>query len=216
MINNIQNTQFKQFMLKKNVIFFEKKTVSNNSTKLKAAIGATVGTLIPLCIMMKKKNVKNPLKIEYGIKDMLILSATSVIGGIIGGMIGENRKSKINKFKEGTFQFLNAALPTLGVAGGLKLCTKQKRSNNVHCKILSVAMGIAVGMFSALKLSNFIFDPKDIHPDRKLSAKDCLASADEAVGALALAKFPLVQSLQLDKALPLIYGYCGYRAGKTS
>lgn len=216
MINNVQNTPSKQFTQKQNAITFEKKSVSNNNTKLKAAIGAFGGTLVPLGIMMKKGNIKNPFKLEYGLKDMLALSATSVIGGTLGGMIGENKESKINKFKEGTFQFLNAARPTLGVAGGLKLCAKQKRLDCVPCKMLSVALGIAAGMFSALKLSNFIFDPKDKYPDRKLSPKDCLASADEAVGALALAKFPIVQAIQLDKALPLIYGYCGYRAGKTS
>lgn len=216
MINNVQNTSLKQFKSQQNYTNFEKNPTSNNNTKLKAAIGATVGTLVPLALMMKKRNIKNPLNLEYGLKDMLILSATSVIGGALGGMVGENRESKINKFKEGTFQFLNAALPTLGVAGGLKLCSKQKMLSNIPCKILSVAMGVAAGMCSALKLSNFIFDPKDKHPDRKLSPKDCLASADEAVGALALAKFPLVQAVKLDKALPLIYGYCGYRAGKTN
>lgn len=215
MINNIQNTQFKQFAPKQNTTTFDNINVSNNNTKLKAAIGATIGTLIPLGLIMKNKNIKNPLKLEYGLKDMMLLSATSIAGGTLGGMIGENKKSKINKFKEGAFQFLNAALPTLGVAGGLKLCAKQKNLDRVPCKMLSVAIGIITGMFGALKLSNFIFDPKDKQPDRKLSPKDCLASADEAVGALALAKLPLVQTIQLDKALPLIYGYCGYRAGKT-
>ena len=204
-INNAHITSFKQFSQKQ-----------KNNTKLKAATGAIVGTLIPLGMMMKKGNIKNPLKIEYGLKDMLILSATSVVGGTLGGMIGENKESKINKFKEGTFQFLNAALPTLGVAGGLKLCAKQKRLDYVPCKILSVVLGIATGMFSAIKLSNFIFDPKDKHPDRKLTLKDCLVSTDDAIGALALAKFPIVQAIRLDKALPIIYGYCGYRAGKTS
>jgi len=214
-INNIQNTPFKQFISKQVTIKNKKQTVLNDNAKLKAAIGAAAGTLIPLGLMMKKRNIKNPFKLEYSLKDMLTLSAASVAGGAAGGMIGENKNSKINKFKEGTFQFLNAALPTLGVAGGLKLCANQKRLNSVPFKILSVIMGVAAGMFGALKLSNFIFDPKDKFPDRKLSAKDCIASADEAVGALALAKFPIVQTIQLDKVLPLIYGYCGYRAGKN-
>ena len=215
MINSIQNISFKQNLQKQKETNSERKNISADNVKLKAALGSTAGTLLPIVFMMKKRNIKNPLKLEYGLKDMLILSATSVTGGTLGGMMGENKESKIKKFKEGTFQFLNAALPTLGVAGGLKLCAKQKRLDCVHCKILSVGLGIAAGMFGALKLSNFIFDPHDKHPDRKLHPKDCLASADEAVGALALAKFPIVNAIQLDKALPLIYGYCGYRAGKT-
>ncbi|MBR1617624.1 hypothetical protein IJ670_05670 [bacterium] len=203
-------------MPKQNTTVLEKKPVSNNNVKLKAAIGATIGTLIPLGLMMKKRNTGNPLKLEYSLKDILMLSATSVAGGTLGGMIGENNKSKMNKFKEGTFQFLNAALPTLGVAGGLKLCAKQQALNHIPFKILSTLIGIMAGMFGAIKLSNFMFDPKDKHPDRKLSPKDYLASADEAVGALALTKLPIIKVIQLDKALPLIYGYCGYRAGKTN
>ena len=210
MLNTINSFPFER----KNITA-EKLNNNEKNTKLKSAIGATIGTVVPLAVMMKKREIKNPLKLEYGLKDMIVLSGTSVSGGILGGMINENKEAKKNKFKEGTFQFLNAVLPTVMVAGGLKLCEKEKKLNTTPFKLLSLAVGIVVGMYSALKLSNKIFDPNDIHPDRKLSPKDCLASADEAVGALALAKFPLISKLNLDKALPLIYGYCGYRAGKT-
>ena len=164
--------------------------------------------------MMKEKNIKNPLKLEYCAKEMLLMTGSSIIGGTIAGMFNENRETRKNKFKEGVFQFLNATLPTIGVASGLKLCARQKNFDCAPYKILSVMAGIAVGMFSALKLSNFIFDPKDEKPDRKFSPKDCLSSIDDTIGALALAKFPLTNAIQLNKALPLIYGYCGYRAGK--
>jgi len=213
MINNTYSPAFNNFQQLQNE--YKQPNSKKSNTNTKALIGATIGTLIPLSLMMKKGGVKNPLKLEYKLKDMLTLSASSILGGAISGMAGENKESKINKLKEGTFQFLNTTLPMLCVTGGLKLCTKQRILNCTPCKILSVATGIMAGMLGALKLSNFIFDPKDRQPDRKLSPKDYLASADEAIGALALAKFPLVKAIQLDKALPLIYGYCGYRAGKT-
>lgn len=215
MLNRVKRSPFEDFNFalgKSNTNEIEEK----KNTKLKSAIGATIGTVLPLGITMKKKGIKNPLKLEYGLKDMLVLSGSSVGGGMTAGMINETKEAKKNKLKEGTFQFLNAVLPTVAVAMSLKLCEKQKQLNNNSFKIFSVALGVAGGMFAALKLSNFIFDPHDKFPDRKLSPKDCLASADEAVGALALAKFPIVKSLNLDKSLPLIYGYCGYRAGNVS
>lgn len=187
----------------------------NDKIKTKSLIGATIGTAIPLSLLAKKQQTKNLLKLEYKLKDMLILSTSSIAGGMICGMYKENNESKNNKLKEGVFQLLNSTIPTLCVAGMLKICEKHSKFNNVPCKIIAVALGIGIGMFTAIKSANKIFDPKDEHPDRRIGAKDFIANSDDAIGALALAKFPIIRSLKIDKALPLIYGYCGYRAGKA-
>lgn len=212
MINVTYSPQFKNFQQ------FEKKykqpSTNKSNTKAKALIGATIGTVIPLAVMMKTQKTKNPFKLDYELKDILVLSTSSITGGMLGGMHKENKVAKKNKFKEGIFQLLNAGLPAISVAGMLKLCEKQK-INNPICKITAVTAGIAVGMLAAIKSTNKIFDPHDRHPDRKLGPKDFIATADDAVGALALGKFPMIQALHLDKALPLAFGYCGYRAGKA-
>ena len=184
------------------------------NTNLKAFSGALIGTVVPVAMMMKKQNIKNPLKLEYGLKNMVALSGMSILGGTLAGMINEDKKTKFNKFKEGTFQFLNATLPAIGAAGALEIC-KKKNLNTTPSKLLAISIGIIMGMLTSVKFVNKVFDPKDEHPDRKLSPKDCLASMDDAIGALALAKILVVQNLKLDKALPLIYGYCGYRAGSA-
>ena len=188
---------------------------NNVYTKMRAGIGAVAGTAIPLAIMMKNRKIKNPLKMEYGLQDMLILSGTSVAGGTVAGMIGEDKKTNKNKFKEGVFQFLNASIPTWIVGGVLKLPESSNRFNNPVTKVASVLGGLVVGMFGAAQVSNLVFDPKDKEPDRKLTFKDCLVNADDALGALTLARLPIIQNLHLDTALPAIYAYCGYRAGKT-
>ena len=89
--------------------------------KLKAGTGALLGTLIPMIFMMKKQNIKNPLKLKYGLSEMVTLSASSIVGGVALGMIGEDKKTNENKAKEGLFQFLNASIPTWIVAGVIKL-----------------------------------------------------------------------------------------------
>lgn len=190
---------------------------SKETTKpsVKSIIGAVGGTVIPLAIMMKQRQIKNPFKMEYGLQDMLVLSATSVGGGVAAGMIGEDKHTQKNQLKEGVFQFLNASIPTWIIGGVLKLPETSHKFNNAPTKIFSVIGGLVVGMFGAAHVSNLIFDPKDKEPDRKLTFKDCIVNADDVLGALVLAKFPLIEKLHLDKLLPAIYACCGIRAGNA-
>ena len=88
---------------------------------------------------------------------------------------------------------------------------------NTHfSKIITTTATILVGMQGAASVSNIICDPKDKRPDRKLTLLDSLANIDDLVGVLVLAKFPIVKQLQIDKLLPAIYAFCGYRAGKSN
>ncbi len=190
-------------------------TDKKNKPNIKAIFGATAGTAIPLVIMMKQRKIKNPLKMEYGLQDMLILSATSVAGGVTAGMIGEDKQTRKSQLKEGVFQFLNASIPTWIIGGVLKLPESSHNFNNAPTKIFSVIGGLVVGMFGAAHVSNLIFDPKDKEPDRKITFKDCIVNADDVLGALVLAKFPLIEKLHVDKLLPVIYAYCGIRAGNA-
>lgn len=184
--------------------------------KLKAAIGTTLGTAIPMAVMMKKQGVKNPLKLTYGLKEMLILSSTSILGAVGLSMYNESKETNKKKLNEGLFQFTNATFPAIMVWGGLEICKKVKQLNNVPSKIITTLAGIFAGMKLAASATNKICDPKDLVPDRKHDLKDTLANADDLVGALILAKVPFIDRLKIDKLLPVIYGYCGYRAGKTN
>ena len=215
MYNQVQNMKINSA---KQVILGSLPEKSNNrNTKIKSAIGSVAGTIIPLAIMMKNRRITNPLKLEYGLKDMVILSGSSVLGGVTAGFIGSDKKSRKNKVKEGVFQFFNAAIPTWMAGGALKICetSKTKFFKTIPFKLFSVGIGLIVGMLGAAEFSNLLFDPHDKEPDRKITLKDCFVNADDALGALVLAKFPLVEKLHLEKLLPLIYTYCGYRAGKA-
>ena len=192
--------------------------VRNVTTKdrIKAGVGAIAGCILPMVYMMKKQKVKNPFNLHYGLTEMVTMSATSVIGGVAAGMLGEDKETNKNKMKEGVFQFLNASVPAWVVGGGLKLCEFSKNYNNIPGKILAMLGGLVIGMYGAASVSNVICDPYDRVPDRKLTLLDCLVNIDDALGVLVLAKFPFVGKLHLERALPFIYAYCGYRAGKTN
>ena len=106
--------------------------------------------------------------------------------------------------------------PTWLAAATLKWCETTKGMNNPIAKIGAIAGTILVGMHGAASLSNIICDPKDKYPDRKLSLLDSIANIDDLFGVLVLAKLPIVNQLHLDKLLPAIYTFCGYRAGKSN
>lgn len=227
-VNNNINVQassvFNSYLPRKNTEFLSKTNYRVRSynrdiskeDKTKALIGSTIGTIIPILFMMKKQNVKNPLKLKYGMWDMINTAAGSIIGGVGLGLIGEKKEVQKNRLKEGLFQFMNASIPTWIVGGVVSLCENSEKYNNKWNKILSVAGGLLVGMYGSAALSNLITDPKDKYPDRKLSAKDALANIDDGIGALALAKFPIIEKLNIGRFLPIIYTACGYRAGQSN
>ena len=201
-----------RFMLRRN----HSRRKETTSDKLQAAVGSVLGTIIPMAIMMKRQGVKNPLKLKYDLKEMLIISATSIMGGVGAGMIGNDAKTNWNKSREGVFQFMNAAIPTWLAAATLRWCETTPKMNNNFSKIFATIATILIGMQGAASVSNIICDPKDNHPDRKLTFLDSLANIDDLIGVLVLAKFPIVEKLHIDKLLPAIYTFCGYRAGKSN
>ena len=94
-------------------------------------------------------------------------------------------------------QFLKGTIPTWIVAGVMKLSEMSKNYNNIPSKIGSVILSLAVGMYGTATISNLLFDPLDKKPDRKLTLKDCIVNADDAIGVLVLAKIPFVDKLHI-------------------
>lgn len=180
-----------------------------------ALIGAVVGTAIPLFLFAKKQN-KSFLKMHYGLKEIVGVSAGSIIGGVLGGMVHSDKFDRKPKINEGVFQFMNAAIPPAVVVGLAYLTQKVKFLNNNFGKIGSVFVGLIGGMFAAAKLSNFICDPKDKVPDRKLTIKDSLANIDDAIGTLAITDIKAFKKIPVAPLLPPIYILCGYRAGDSN
>lgn len=211
-MNNISSNQPQHYILRRNRL--SRKTSPED--RLKAGIGSLAGVAIPMALMMKKQGVKNPFNLKYGLGDMLTLSGTSILGGVSAGMLGNDKETNEAKAREGLFQFLNASIPTWLTGAAIRLCETTPKYNTIPAKIFSIAGSLLIGMHGAASVSNLICDPKDKYPDRKLDLKDSLANLDDMLGILVLAKFPMAKELHLEKALPFIYSYCGYRAGKSN
>ena len=201
-----------RFVLRRNRLTHKEST----QDKIQAFAGALLGTVAMMAALMKHQKIKNPLKLKYELGEMIALSAAPIVGGVSLGMIGNEGNANLAKSREGVFQILNAAIPTWLSGASLRLCETSKGLNNIPAKIISLAVSLLTGMHGAAVLSNQISDPKDKHPDRKLTMRDSLANIDDMVGVFVLAKFPLASKLQISKILPSIYSYCGFRAGKSN
>ena len=145
------------------------------------------------------------------------MSLSAIIGGVLAGMSGEkNPLHRKRKKNEAVFQFMNTAVPATLVCGAVKFCERFKKLNHSTYKMFGTAAGLVGGMYLGAEISNKINDPKDKVPDRKVTMKDAIANIDDAFGALVIAKFPGIKHLHVEKVLPVIFAWCGYRAGESN
>ena len=184
-------------------------------TSLCTAVGSAAGTVVPMMYFAKKQN-KKLFNINFGLKEMVLTSAGAIIGGLIGGISGGEKTHKKQKINEGVFQFMNATVPTFLTASVFAIANKVKTFDKPMFKIPAIMLSLVGGMHLAAKISNKINDPYDKIPDRKLTLKDSVANLDDAIGVFVLAKTPAIDKLQVEKALPFIYSWCGYRAGMSN
>lgn len=183
--------------------------------KIASAIGATVGAGLAVATFAKKQN-KSFLNVEYGLKEMLAVGLGAISGGVLGGVLTSNRKKHERKLDEGIFQYSMVALPGFAVSGAMLACEKIKPLNNTPAKIAGTVLALAGGLEISVDVANFVSDIDNNEPDRKLTFKDAIASVDDLIGILVLAKIKAVKKLKLERFLPAVYAYCGYKAGTTN
>lgn len=194
--------------------YHQQEDLSVNS-KIIIGAGAVAGTLIPVLALAKHQKT-NIINLKYGLKEMILTSLGGILGGVASGIAVDKKEHRTQKVHEGVFQFMNAAIPPLLVMPVIKLCEKVKPLNNMPSKVIGTLGVLFGGMKIAANMSNFINDPKDLVPDRKLTLKDAAANVDDALGIFVLAKMPFVKYLHVEKLLPVIYSWCGYRAGESN
>ena len=155
-------------------------------------------------------------KLEYNAYKMIGMAAAANIGGILLSSIGESKKDQKKKWKEGAFQMSLTTLPLLLVDGSIKLVEKCKSAkiNNNFVKIIVSAFGVAIGSNTAIAISNKLRNDKEAKkPKRELKLIDMIANIDDFVAIMVLAKIPFAKKIKIERALPFIYAFCGYRSG---
>ncbi len=204
----------------------KEKIERKNKINVPVLISTTVGTLIPLLILRKyaskeQNSIKKcPLRFldkNIGLKEILFIGVGSIIGGLSGGIISdENTKHHKNKIKESIFQLANLIIPTSLVAGLIELTKKCKEPVNPFVKVGAIITGLAVGMPTALyisnKINNYIMNESNCK-NRSLKAGDGLIHFDDIVNTMILGKMPSVDKFPIARILPFLYGINGYNVG---
>lgn len=184
-------------------------------TKFVSAITAAGGAAFAVSMLARKQN-KGFFDVNYSLKEMLGVAFSAVSGGVLGGVFTSKPKTHERKLDEGIFQYSMIAVPGLAVSGAMLLCDEFKRLNNTPAKLAATGIAVAGGWQAAVKIANFVSDIDDDEPDRKLKFKDAIASVDDLIGIMVLAKVKFVKKMRLERILPAVYAFCGYKAGTTN
>lgn len=193
-----------------------KKQKPTAKDKILAALGGMLGAGTTLAVLMKRQKIKNPLHVQYKVGSMLTMAACANTGGILLSSIGAPAANQKKKWKEGAFQFILTSAPMLLVDGAIKLCSKSPKKiiNNNFTKILASIAGVAIGSNTAIAVSNKLREGKETKkPKRELKPIDMIANLDDAVAIMVLAKIPFAKKIHIERALPVIYSFCGFRSG---
>lgn len=180
-------------------------------TNVKALLGATIGMGSAIAITSRAFKGKE-LPTHQEVAKMLIMAGGANLGGVVGGSIGADEKQKEKKWKEAGFQMLNVTAPMLMVSSFLGICNKTKSlKNNAPVKIIGSLLAMTLGAYTATKISNTMND--DDEPDRKYTYKDTFTNFDDIVATIKIGFREFAEKIPVDKILPFIYIYNGFRAG---
>ena len=177
-------------------------------------IGAALGAGLSWGYYAKKyKGVdeKQIGAIKTGLK-MIVMCASSIIGGVAAGSVGAKPDSIRRKVKEGAFQMMNMALPMTLVTLFHHLCEKNKTLAKTPIKIIGSFAAMISGAALATIITNATRD-KD-QPYRKYSIKDSTANFDDIVATIVIGFPEWKDKINVEPVVPFIYAYNGMRAGQ--
>lgn len=217
----------------------EPKQKNIKKIKTASAAGAAIGIAAAVSgvyAAAEKSSAGRLLKnFSYNEKDILLIGAGSILGGLSGGIYADKDNIKA-KLKEASMQFFGCLLcPLAFLAAGGKLLEKSKfelpklkgASNAVKClnqisgalpKIAVTAGSLVLGMHTGSKIMNKLHGRifKDTKT-RDVHASDYLVHTDDmCTAACLLLKDSKTLSALTSKALPLSFLPAGINAGAAS
>ena len=210
-------------------------TANRKQVKTASVIGSAIGiaaAVAGIYAMTKKGNPATSFNnLTYGEKDILLIGAGSILGGLTGGLIADkneaNRKPKLREATQQFFGSLMCPIAILSVAekalekSGFKMPqikSASKYVNNVIGAIPKIAVtigsliaGMEIGNKIMNKVNNKIFNEEvkhDVHPSDYLVHTD-----DMCVAASLLLKDSKSISSITSKVLPLSFILAGTKTG---
>ncbi len=200
--------------------FNDSKKKTNNNALIGSIIGTSIATFLAVSKSKNKdKFIKQIVKTDFASpKNMIMVAAGSILGGLAGGIIKDkhNPDNVWKKIKESNFQMIsNVIFPLIFLkilknAASTLTKTSSKLVKNV-ATFMSVFTGVIAGAFTGSKVANKlnkdIIKP-EVPYERELKPKDFFVHIDDIPVALAFSNVPYI-----DKLIPIILAIRGYEAG---
>ena len=212
------------------------------SAKVKKGVLMTTvgGVLAGMAIVLKKGGYSiNPAKmfkgaaknwgitkVDYKEWEVIILAASSISGGLLGGHLFDKKDNMKAKLREAVIQMGGNILIPLGcVGGGARIYDKfykqkvinkfklSKKKEGIPNMILAaVTLGLAI--YLGNKTANFINeDIYKIRDDRSIKVADMSGHVDDTCMAISLADSESIISKTISRIIPLALLVCGYSSG---
>ena len=198
-------------------------TVSDKKVKMAALSGSIVGTLLYLFTVakiMKKKNFKigDILKVDFNSTLRAMgLATSSLLGGLTGGLLVDEKKNKKHKLKESMHQFLGNIITPITIVGMATSWIEKQKYGKLKSTLLGfvaavvgVGLGVTGGNKIATALNQKIYKEDDT---RKVGIKDFGIHVDDLFTVLGMTDLGDVVKNFVSKALPVVFLICGYEAG---
>lgn len=184
--------------------------------KIAAFVGTTIGVASAVALLSRGKSIKN---IEYKGKEVLTTATGSVIGGLLGGSLADDKKHLKAKYREAITQIVgNFIVPTIFVSGGIrafKLLEKNKIVPTLKPLRFAAGMGsLIAGVVCGNRMSNAISEKifKKEH-NRNVKAADWALQVDNTCLTLSLATSGTNIAKTASKVIPFAHLIPGYAIG---
>lgn len=173
-------------------------------------IGASLGIGLSVLSLAKGKSIRN---INYGNKEVTLISSMSIFGGLLGGVIGDRGNNTKAKVREANQQmFGNIIIPISIMAMCNKLTKHMGTLTRGIIAVTSLFVGTIFGHRVMDKVNGKLFGNEKKY---NITANDFLCDVDDGLYAVST----ITNNQNIHKAVasivPLTYIYMGYRAGKV-
>lgn len=165
----------------------------------------------------------------YKTKEIVSMGAGSILGGLLGGYLFDDKSNMNAKKREAVVQMINVSFPIAFVEGlstlGAKFANKTMpnllKSNNIFKKLVGnlpacagAAIGLATGIVLGNKVSNKlnekIFHKKD---NRPIEITDMSAHVDDMCMAATLVAPNNILTKTVSRIIPVALSIPGYETG---